>query len=221
MKSFQHYFASTTAHSRIEASLEALRQGRGMILLDDAEREDEADLIFAAARIDTAGMARLIRDCSGIVCLCLPGQAIDALGLPAMVSHNQSRHGTAFTISIEARSGVSTGVSAQDRLTTVRAALSGQPDAIVSPGHMFPLRAQDGGVLARRGHTEGSVDLARLAGLPAAGLLCELTNPDGSMMRGEALIAYAALHELPLASIEDLVQWRLQHEVQREQAVPA
>ncbi|HEY9105014.1 3,4-dihydroxy-2-butanone-4-phosphate synthase [Chitinimonas sp.] len=208
MKLFQQYFAHSTAESRVRAAIAAMRDGRGVVLLDDADRENEADLIFAAEAVTVPQMAQLIRDCSGIVCLCLPGEAIDALGLPAMVSLNQSRYSTAFTVSIEAREGVSTGVSATDRVTTVRAALSGQASAIVSPGHVFPLRAQAGGVLARRGHTEGSVDLARLAGYQPAGLLCELTNADGSMMVGDEVIAYAQQNQLPVATIEDLVQWQ-------------
>lgn len=215
MKLFQQYFALSTPESRIRAAIAAMREGRGVVLLDDADRENEADLIFAADAVTVPQMAQLIRDCSGIVCLCLPGEAIDALGLPAMVSLNQSRYSTAFTVSIEAREGVSTGVSATDRVTTVRAALSGKADAIVSPGHVFPLRAQAGGVLARRGHTEGSVDLARLAGYQPAGLLCELTNPDGSMMVGDEVIAYAQQNQLPVATIEDLVLW------QRAAQVPA
>ncbi|QDQ27417.1 3,4-dihydroxy-2-butanone-4-phosphate synthase [Chitinimonas arctica] len=209
MNSFQRYFSSTTPHSRILAALEAMRSGLPVALLDDEDRENEADLIVAAERLTVAGMAQLIRDGSGIVCLCLTEAAISQLRLPAMVSNNQSRYGTAFTVSIEAREGVSTGVSAADRLTTVRAALSGDPAAIISPGHMFPLRAETGGVLARRGHTEGTIDLARLAGLAPAGVLCELMHEDGSMMRGEAVIAYAERHGLPVATIADLVAWRL------------
>ncbi|GAB3261582.1 3,4-dihydroxy-2-butanone-4-phosphate synthase [Chitinimonas naiadis] len=208
MSLFQQYFAQSTPANRIRAAIAAIREGRGVVLLDDEDRENEADLIFAAATVTTPQMAQLIRDCSGIVCLCLPADAIARLGLPPMVSDNQSRFSTAFTVSIEAREGVTTGVSAADRVTTIRAALSGQASAIVSPGHVFPLRAQPGGVLARRGHTEGSVDLAQLAGLPPAGILCELTNEDGSMMRGDELIRYAQARALPVATIEDLVQWQ-------------
>ncbi|PHV11787.1 3,4-dihydroxy-2-butanone-4-phosphate synthase [Chitinimonas sp. BJB300] len=216
MSLFQQYFSSTSPESRVLAAIEAIRQGRGVVLLDDEERENEADLIFAAELICPANMAQLIRDCSGIVCLCLTDVAVTGLGLVPMVAQNDSLHGTAFTVSIEARHGVTTGVSAQDRVTTVRAALTAQPSAIVSPGHVFPLRAHPGGVLARRGHTEGTVELARMAGLQPAGLLCELTNADGTMMRGDAVIAYASQHGLPVATIEDLVQWRLSCEVRME-----
>jgi 3,4-dihydroxy 2-butanone 4-phosphate synthase len=201
-----------TLAQRLAAAAQAMRDGRPVLLTDDGDREDEADLIVAAHRLSLPVMALLIRECSGIVCLCLPGEAIDHLQLPPMVPHNGSRFGTAFTVSIEAREGVGTGVSAQDRLTTVRAATApgAKPDDLVSPGHVFPLRAADGGVLARRGHTEGAVDLCELAGLPRAAVLCELMNADGSMARGPQLQAFAQLHGLPLLSIDDLVQWRLQ-----------
>ena len=191
---------------RLERALQHLRVGRPVILMDDADRENEADLIVAADKVTVPVMAQLIRDGSGIVCLCLPGEALDRLGLPAMVPANGSRHGTAFTVSIEAREGVSTGVSAVDRVTTIRAAIGPQAQAhdLVSPGHVFPLRARPGGVLERRGHTEGSVDLARLAGLSPAGVLCELMNPDGTMMRGAALERYAAVHGLVALHIAEL-----------------
>jgi 3,4-dihydroxy 2-butanone 4-phosphate synthase len=197
--------------TRLHLAAEALRAGRPVLLTDDHNRENEADLIVAASRLTEPVMALLIRECSGIVFLCLPPEAVERLRLPPMVSHNQSRHGTAFTVSIEARRGVSTGVSAADRLTTVRAAISpdAQPDDLVSPGHVFPLRAEAGGVLARRGHTEGSIDLCDLAGLPRAAVLCELMNPDGSMARGGQVSAFALTHGIPVLSIADLVQWRL------------
>jgi len=197
--------------ARLHAAAEALRAGRPVLLTDDHDREDEADLIVAASRLTEPVMALLIRECSGIVCLCLPPETVERLRLPPMVSHNESRYGTAFTVSIEARRGVGTGVSAADRLTTVRAAIAAdaQPDDLVSPGHVFPLRAEAGGVLARRGHTEGAIDLCDLAGLPRAAVLCELMNPDGSMARGEQLSAFALTHGVPILSIADLVRWRL------------
>lgn len=204
---FQHYFATTTAASRIEAAIAAIRAGRAVVLLDDADREDEADLIVAAEAVDDATMTRLIRDCSGIVCLCLGDAELKRLDLPMMVADNRSRHGTAFTVSIEARLGVSTGVSAADRVTTIKAALELGRDGIVSPGHVFPLRARPGGVLARRGHTEGSVDLARLAGWREAAVLCELMDDEGGMLRGDAVIAYAARHGLPVATVADLAAY--------------
>lgn len=195
------------ARQRVEAALEAIRAGRPVVLTDDNDREDEADLIVAAERLTEATMAQLIRDGSGIVCLCLTDDTLTRLALPQMVEHNESSHGTAFTVTIEARRGVTTGVSAHDRLTTIRAAIA--PDAtpvdLVRPGHVFPLRAHPGGILARRGHTEGAVCLAERAGLRPAAVLCELMNPDGSMTRGRQVLDYAARHDLPLLSIADLV----------------
>lgn len=208
MQFLQQYFEATTAEQRLHAALAAMKLGRPVILLDDEDRENEADLIIAAESITEPIMARMIRDCSGIVCVCLTPESVDALGLPQMTARNHSRNGTAFTVTIEARDGVSTGVSAADRITTVRAALSGDPAALVSPGHVFPLRADPRGVLGRRGHTEGSVDLARLAGFAPAALLCELMHEDGSMMRGDAALAYSRQHGWPLLTIEDIVAWR-------------
>jgi 3,4-dihydroxy 2-butanone 4-phosphate synthase len=195
---------------RLARALHHMRIGRPVILLDDFDRENEADLIVAADKITVPVMAQLIRDCSGIVCLCLDEETLERLALPPMVARNESRHGTAFTVSIEAREGVSTGVSAKDRVTTIRAAIAAQAQAgdVVSPGHVFPLRAQPGGVLARRGHTEGSVDLAVLAGLRPAAVLCELMNDDGTMARGEAIERYAAKHGLIALTIAELADYR-------------
>jgi len=200
---------ATAAH-RVALALAALRRGRPVLVQDDADRENEADLIVSAELIDVPVMAQLIRDCSGIVCLCLDPAMVARLGLRRMVERNQSRHGTAFTVSIEARDGITTGVSAADRVTTVRAAIA--PDAgpagIVSPGHVFPLCAVPGGVLVRRGHTEASVDLMKLAGLQPAAVLCELMNADGSMARGAQVAAYARQFDLVLLSVEDVVAVR-------------
>lgn len=198
------------ADERVQAALAAMRQGTPVLLQDDADREDEADLIVAASRLSARTMAMLIRECSGIVCLCLTAAHAGRLGLRPMVEHNRSRYGTAFTASIEAASGVTTGVSAADRLRTVAAAVApdARPGDVVSPGHVFPLVASDGGVLARRGHTEGAVDLAILAGLEPAAVLCELMNPDGTMARGPQVGRFAALHRLPVVSIADLVAVR-------------
>jgi 3,4-dihydroxy 2-butanone 4-phosphate synthase len=202
--------ASEPVPPRIDAALKALREGRAVVLQDDHDRENEADLIVAAERLTVETMALLIRECSGIVCLCLPDDKIRELELPPMVAQNESRHGTAFTVSIEARHGVSTGVSAADRVTTIRAAIAdgAKPADIVRPGHVFPLRAVPGGVLARRGHTEGTVDLAVLAGLKPAGVLCELMNPDGTMTRGADVERFAARHDLPMLTIAELVEFR-------------
>ena len=195
---------------RIKEALLALRAGRAILLSDDDDRENEADLIVAAEHLSVELMALMIREGSGIVCLCLPEAQLRRLQLAPMVEHNQSAHGTAFTVSIEAREGVSTGVSAADRVTTIRKAVANAavPYDLVSPGHVFPLRAENGGVLARRGHTEGSVDLMRLAGLKPAAVLCELMNPDGTMARGEQVSAFAKEHGFPLLTIAELVDYR-------------
>ncbi|MFC0398300.1 3,4-dihydroxy-2-butanone-4-phosphate synthase [Paraburkholderia rhizosphaerae] len=208
---------------RIAAALQALRDGRAVVLQDDHDRENEADLIVSAERLTEAMMALLIRECSGIVCLCLPDERIRALELPPMTSNNESRNGTAFTVSIEARDGVSTGVSAADRLTTIRAAIAdhAKPADIVRPGHVFPLRAMPGGVLARRGHTEGTVDLVTLAGLKPAGVLCELMNPDGTMMRGADVERFAAQHAMPMLTIAELVEFRAALAAARELSTEA
>lgn len=196
---------------RVESALEALRAGRGVLLVDDEHRENEGDLIFAAQSITEQQMAMLIRYCSGIVCLCLPDEHVRRLELPMMVASNTSRHGTGFTVSIEAAKGVTTGVSAADRVTTVKTAIapSCRPQDLARPGHVFPLRAQPGGVMTRRGHTEGTVDLMLLAGLEPAGVLCELTNEDGTMSRLAEIVDFARVYDFPVVSIEDLVQYRL------------
>jgi 3,4-dihydroxy 2-butanone 4-phosphate synthase len=201
---------STTLDERLRAVARALRAGRPVLLTDDGDRENEADLIVAAECLTVPVMATLIRDGSGIVCLCLTPDHAQQLGLAPMVRDNRSRYGTAFTVSIEAREGVTTGVSAADRVTTVRAATEAGRGAadIVSPGHVFPIVAHTGGVLARRGHTEGALELCALAGLRPAAVLCELMNADGTMARGAAVWAYAANHGLPVLAIDDLVAWR-------------
>ena len=198
--------------ARMAAALDAVRLGVPVVVLDDADRENEADLIVAADKLTQASMAMLIRECSGIVCLCLTAEKSASLGLRPMVEDNRSQYGTAFTVSIEARTGVSTGVSAADRITTIRAAIAPDADtqSVVSPGHVFPLVAKEGGVLARRGHTEGSVDLARLAGLPPAAVLCELMLPDGTMARRDDAVRFADQHSLPVLTIEDIVRYREQ-----------
>ena len=199
---------------RLRIALDAIRHGRAVILLDDDDRENEGDLIVAADRITVPMMATLIRECSGIVCLCMGDDALQQLALPPMVANNGSRYGTAFTVSIEAREGVTTGVSAADRVTTIRTAIAADATAadLVSPGHVFPLRAAPGGVLERRGHTEGAVELARLAGLQPAAVLCELMNEDGSMMRGDELVAFSRRHGYPMLTIAELVDYRRESE---------
>jgi len=201
---------SNDLEGRIATALQAVRAGVPVILLDDFDRENEADLIVAAEKITDETMALMIRECSGIVCLCLSDEKVRALELPPMAPENGSRYGTPFTVSIEARHGVTTGVSAADRVTTIKAAIArnAQPDDVVRPGHVFPLRATTGGVLARAGHTEGSVDLARLAGLQPAAVLCELMNADGTMMRGEQIEQFAEERGFPILTIAELIQWR-------------
>jgi 3,4-dihydroxy 2-butanone 4-phosphate synthase len=198
------------SQTRVEHALKSLSQGRGILLVDDEDRENEGDLIYAAETITNEQMAMMIRECSGIVCLCLDDETIRRLDLPMMVNQNTSRNGTAFTISIEAKAGVTTGVSAADRVTTIRTAIDDgcKPDDLARPGHVFPLRAQPGGVLSRRGHTEGTIDLMRLAGLKSAGVLCELTNPDGTMARLAEIIEFATQHKMPVLTIDDLVAYR-------------
>ncbi|MCL2919395.1 3,4-dihydroxy-2-butanone-4-phosphate synthase [Shewanella litorisediminis] len=196
--------------ARVEAALDALRRGQGVLVVDDEDRENEGDLIFAAETLTNAQMAMLIRECSGIVCLCLTDERVRQLELPPMVEHNSSQYGTAFTVSIEAKQGVTTGVSAADRVTTIKAAIAdgAKPGDLARPGHVYPLRAHPAGVLGRRGHTEGTVDLMRLAGLKPFGVLCELTNPDGTMARLPEIIAFGQVHQMPVLSIEDLVLYR-------------
>jgi len=201
---------SSDLEGRISAALAAMRAGIPVILLDDFDRENEADLIVAAEKLSVETMALMIRECSGIVCLCLSDDKVRALELPPMAPENGSRYGTPFTVSIEARHGVTTGVSAADRVSTIQAAIArnAQPDDLARPGHVFPLRATPGGVLARAGHTEGSVDLAKLAGLQPAAVLCELMNPDGTMMRGEQIERFAEERAFPILTIAELIQWR-------------
>ena len=200
-----------SAHQRVERALAALVSGKGVLVVDDENRENEGDLIFSAQHITNEQMAMMIRECSGIVCLCLTGEKIAELELPMMVGTNTSKHGTGFTISIEAKHGVTTGVSAADRVQTVKvaAAKGAKASDLCQPGHVFPLKAQDEGVLARRGHTEGTVDLMKLAGLEPAGLLCELTNPDGTMARLPEIVDFAWKHKMLVLSIDDIVKYRL------------
>lgn len=199
---------------RVERALSALRQGQGILVIDNEQRENEGDLIFAAESLTTEQMALLIRECSGIVCLCLPAEKVGELALPMMVEQNSSRFQTAFTVSIEAAAGVTTGVSASDRVTTVKTAIAAgaRPEDLCRPGHIFPLQAKPGGVLERPGHTEATVDLMRLAGLRPYGVLCELTNQDGSMARLPEIVAFADRHAMPVIAVDDLVGYRQQHQ---------
>ena len=202
--------------SRVENALTALRQGRGVLLLDDEDRENEGDIIYSVEHLTHEQMALMIRECSGIVCLCLTEDQADKLELPPMVVNNNSANQTAFTVSIEAKYGVTTGVSAVDRVTTIKTAANSdaRPSDLARPGHIFPLRARTGGVMIRRGHTEGTVDLMQMAGLQPAGVLCEVTNPDGTMAKTQEIIAFGKQHNMPVLTIEDMVLYRRQHDLQ-------
>lgn len=199
-----------TPGQRVEKALTALRDGRGVLVTDNEDRENEGDIFFAAESLTSEQMALLIREGSGIVCLCLPDERARELDLPLMVTDNTSKFQTQFTVSIEAAKGVTTGVSAADRVTTVKAAIAdgAKPEHLSRPGHVFPLRAKSGGVLERPGHTEANVDLMRLAGLKPFGVLCELTNPDGTMARLPQIVAFAQQHHMPVVAVEDLIQYR-------------
>lgn len=203
-----------TSEQRVTAAIEALRSGRGVMVLDDEDRENEGDMIFVAETMTVEQMALTIRHGSGIVCLCLNEARLEQLDLPMMVQNNTSAYGTAFTVTIEAAQGVTTGVSASDRLTTIRTAIAdgARPSDLNRPGHVFPLRAHSGGVLTRGGHTEATLDLVTLAGFKPAGVLCELTNDDGSMAHAPEVIVFARQHNMPVVTIEDLVSYRRSHE---------
>ena len=204
-----------TSKDRVQAAFRSLRHQNGVLVMDDIYRENEGDLIFAAESITDTQMALMIRACSGIVCLCLTEERVEQLHLPMMVENNTSPYGTAFTISIEAARGCGTGVSAADRVRTIRAAVAdgAKPEDLIQPGHVFPLRARTGGVLARRGHTEATVDLVRLAGLRPAGVLCELMNADGTMARLPTVIEFALANKMPVVSIDDVVRYRNRTEI--------
>ena len=201
------------AEQRVKTAIEAFKQGNGVLVLDDENRENEGDLIFPAETITTEQMAKLIRYGSGIVCLCITDERCKQLDLPPMVQDNTSVNKTAFTISIEAAEGVSTGVSAADRVTTIKAAVAdgAKPSDLHRPGHVFPLRAAANGVLERNGHTEAAVDLARLAGYKEAGVICEITNDDGSMARTPELVEFVKKFGYPIVTIEDLIAYRMKH----------
>lgn len=200
---------------RVEKALTALKAGAGVLVVDDEDRENEGDLIYSAEHLTNEQMALMIRECSGIVCLCMTDKQLQHLQLPPMVSHNSSKNGTAFTISIEAKRGVSTGVSAADRVQTIKTAIAEDAvaDDLSHPGHVFPLRAHSNGVLGRRGHTEGTVDLMKMAGLKPAGILCELTNPDGSMARLPEIVDFAGQHQMMVLTIEDIVAYRKENSI--------
>jgi len=188
----------------------AVARGGMVVVVDDEDRENEGDLVMAADHVTADAINFMVTHGRGLVCLPLAGAIVDRLGLPMMVAHNTARRGTAFTVSIEAVHGIDTGISAADRAATMRAAVApgALPSDLASPGHVFPLRAAQGGVLARNGHTEASIDLAELAGCSSAAVICEIMNADGTMARTDDLRVFARQHDLPIVSIAELVAWR-------------
>ncbi len=203
-----------TEIERVERALQEVRQGRMVILVDDADRENEGDLVLAAEHVTPDAINFMARHARGLICLSLTEEQVKRLALPMMVQDNESTYATAFTVSIEAARGVTTGISAADRAATIRTATNpdAKPSDVVRPGHVFPLKARKGGVLVRAGQTEGSVDLARLAGLVPAGVICEVMNDDGTMARMPDLEKFATEHGLFILSVGDIIHYRMQRE---------
>ncbi len=204
----------THSFATIEQAIETIKAGKMVILLDDEHRENEGDLIMAADFVTAQDINFMSRYGCGLICLPMAPPLLDKLQIPMMTSRNQSPYGTAFTVSIEASQGVSTGISAQDRGHTIKVAIDAHSSAadLISPGHIFPLRACARGVLEREGQTEGSVDLARLAGCTPAAVICEIMNNDGTMSRRDDLVAFSQQHQIPMVTIKDLIEYRIQHE---------
>src|SRR5450755_1550239 len=200
---------------RIESVVADIRKGKMVIVVDDADRENEGDIIFAAEKATPRSLSFMVRYTSGVVCVPMTGSDLDRLNLPLMTQQNLERMRTAYTISVDAARGVTTGISAADRARTIQllAGPKTQPHDLVRPGHVFPLRYREGGVLRRAGHTEAAVDLARLAGLSPAGVLAEVVNDDGSMARLPDLIEFKRQHNLKICSIENLIAYRRAREV--------
>ena len=198
------------SYMRVKRAIADLRAGRGVMVVDDENRENEGDLILSTDFLTVEQMALMIRACSGIVCVCMRDEDCKRMGLPQMVENNTNTQGTAFCVSIEAAHGCTTGVSAKDRVTTIKAAANpnGKPEDLLRPGHVYPLRARPNGVLERRGHTEATVDLMRIAGLNPCGVLCELMNEDGTMAKLPQVCDFANLHGLCVITVEDLVRYR-------------
>jgi len=198
----------------VEEAIEEYRRGRFVIILDDEDRENEGDLTIPAQFVTPEHIAFMLRHTSGIICVPMTGERLDQLQIPMMVNHNTSRHGTAFTVSVDARYNITTGVSAHDRAQTVRVLIdpNTRPSDLVMPGHVYPLRAREGGVLVRAGHTEAVVDLCRLAGLYPAGVLCELMNRDGTMMRRPQIRRFARRYGIKVITINQLIRYRLRRE---------
>ncbi|MFT4149943.1 MAG: 3,4-dihydroxy-2-butanone-4-phosphate synthase [Paracoccaceae bacterium] len=217
-----HKTEYSDAISSVEEIIADARAGKMFILVDHEDRENEGDLVIPAEMADAAAINFMATHGRGLICLALTGARIDALNLPLMASKNSSRHETAFTVSIEAREGVETGISAKDRAITVAVAIDEAkgPQDLATPGHVFPLRARDGGVLVRAGHTEAAVDVSRLAGLKPAGVICEVMNDDGTMARLPDLIAFGQRHGIKIGTISDLIAYRRRHDnLVRERSV--
>ncbi len=215
--------ATASAFATVEEAIEDIRQGKMVVVVDAADRENEGDLTIAAQFATPEAVNFMAKEGRGLICLCLTGERCDELGLRMMTEHNETPFGTAFTVSIEAREGISTGISAHDRARTIQVAIDpskGTQD-VVQPGHVFPLRAKPGGVLQRAGQTEAAIDLARLAGLNTAGVICEVMKDDGTMARVPDLIEFCAKHGLKLVTIADLIEYRRRHEklIEREVSV--
>jgi len=206
--------AIASQFATVEEAIEDIRQGKMVVVVDAADRENEGDLTIAAQFATPEAINFMAKEGRGLICLCLTGDRCDELGLRMMTEHNETPYGTAFTVSIEAREGISTGISAHDRARTVQVAIdpSKGPQDIVQPGHVFPLRAKAGGVLQRAGQTEAAIDLARLAGLNTAGVICEVMKDDGTMARVPDLVDFCAKHGLRLVTIADLIEYRRRHE---------
>ena len=207
--------------SKIEDIIDDAFNGRMFILVDDEDRENEGDLIIPAEMANADAINFMAKHGRGLICLAMTGERIAELGLPPMARHNSNRHSTAFTVSIEAREGITTGISAADRAKTVAVAINPQKTAldIATPGHVFPLEAREGGVLVRAGHTEAAVDIARMAGLKPAGVICEIMNDDGTMARMADLIEFAKLHNIKIATIADLIKYRRRKEILVERVI--
>ena len=200
--------------SPMDEILDDARNGRMFILVDDEERENEGDLVVPAQMATPVAINFMAKHGRGLICLALSADRLRELDLPMMARHNRSRHETAFTVSIEAGEGVTTGISASDRARTITVAIDPTKDHrdIVSPGHVFPLEARDGGVLVRAGHTEAAVDVSRLAGLNPSGVICEIMNEDGTMARLDDLIGFARKHDMKIGTIRDLIEYRMKHD---------
>jgi 3,4-dihydroxy 2-butanone 4-phosphate synthase/GTP cyclohydrolase II len=207
--------SETSVFASIPEAIDEIRQGRMVIVVDDADRENEGDLIMAAERVTPEAIAFIVRHTSGVICMPVIGERLDELEIPLMVAANTDSRRTAFTVSVDARMGVTTGISAADRARTIRAIIDPEtePSDLSRPGHVFPLRYREGGVLKRAGHTEAAVDLARLAGLFPAGVLCETVNEDGTMARLPDLERFARAHDLRIISIADLIEHRRHNEI--------